>query len=99
MRTVKRFAVLSATLSLCACAPTQPPVDDGCANQPYPEDRPVLAFCEWPEGMPLPAAAPKKVVVAAHEGEYAPGTLVMPGHPDVLDHGPRTGTMLALTFD
>ena len=98
MWTVKRFAVLAALVAACACAPTRPPVEDGCAGGLYPEDLPVLTFCEWPGDTPLPRPA-LPPVVAAKEGAYEPGTLVMPAHPDVFDHGPRGGMRVALTFD
>jgi peptidoglycan/xylan/chitin deacetylase (PgdA/CDA1 family) len=69
-------------------------VEDGCADAPFPEDLPVLTYSEWPSEVPLPRpAAPARVA------ESAPGTLVMPAHPDVLDHGPRDAMRIALTFD
>src|SRR3954470_3521180 len=94
MWTVRRSAVVGALAALSACAPTRPPVEDGCADAPFPEDLPVLTYSEWPSEVPLPrSAAPARVA------ESAPGTLVMPAHPDVLDHGPRDAMRIALTFD
>jgi peptidoglycan/xylan/chitin deacetylase (PgdA/CDA1 family) len=72
-------------------------VEDGCADAPFPEDIPALTWCEWPSEVPLPRLVPKRE--APRVAEAAPGTLVMPGHPDVLDHGPRDAMKLALTFD
>src|SRR3954466_14597458 len=94
MRIVKRSALAGALGVLFACAPTRPPVDDGCAETPFPEDLPVLAYCEWPSLLPIPMP-----VALVREGPHAPGTLVMPAHPDVLDHGPRDAMRIALTFD
>jgi peptidoglycan/xylan/chitin deacetylase (PgdA/CDA1 family) len=69
-------------------------VEDGCADAAFPEDLPVLAYSEWPVGEPIPM--PPRMV---REGPPAPGTAVMPEHPDVLDHGPRDAPRIALTFD
>jgi peptidoglycan-N-acetylglucosamine deacetylase len=91
---VKRSAVLGAMAVVCACAPARLPVQDGCSDAPFPEDLPALTSCEWPFGEPIPM--PPRL---AREGPPAPGTAVMPGHPDVLDHGPRDVMRLALTFD
>ena len=94
MWVVKRSAALAAMAALCACAPTRPPVDDGCSDAPYPEDLPALTSCEWPASEPIPM--PPRLV---REGPPAPGTVVMPEHPDVLGHGPRDVMQVALTFD
>jgi peptidoglycan-N-acetylglucosamine deacetylase len=91
---VKRSAVLGAMALCCACAPTRPQVEDGCADAAFPEDLPVPVSCEWPAWQPVPM--PPRLV---REGPPAPGTAVMPGHPDVLDHGPRDAMRVALTFD
>lgn len=90
MYVVKRSAVLGAMAVLCACAPTRPP-EDGCADVAFSAE-PALAYCEWPAGQPI--STPPRLV-----REGAPGTAVMPGHPDVLDHGPRDAMRVALTFD
>jgi len=81
--------------ALLACAPARLDAEDGCSD--VSGEAPALAstWCQWPAAVPLPAPAP----AVAREGSYAPGTLVMPGHPDVLDHGPRDVLRIALTFD
>src|SRR5256885_1576200 len=72
MRGVKRSALAGALGVLCACAPTRPPVDDGCAETPFPEDLPVLAYCEWPSLFPIPTSP-----ALVREGPHAPGTLAL----------------------
>ncbi|MFG1890211.1 polysaccharide deacetylase family protein [Micromonospora sp. NPDC049051] len=81
------IAVAAAAALLAAPAPLRDPANAGIAR--------IAATGRSPQ----PAATPAPTATAAAPGGTVPGATPPGTRPPVVDHGPRTGNKVALTFD
>ncbi|PZG13678.1 polysaccharide deacetylase [Micromonospora craterilacus] len=92
-------AVLGAVVLLALAAPLRQPEGTGIVRPPTSDQAAEMAADEEPDRGPDPAPEPSPTGIRTPEADVLPGATRPGTRPPVLDHGPRSGNKVALTFD